>query len=95
LTVVGVQCLDALDRGGGQFASALSARIGGTERQDVIEELFAQIRFDANSDEIGADFIQPCKESAARDDDQDQPKPASDLREVLSLQEGSIDRTAE
>jgi hypothetical protein len=59
LAVIGVQRFDALDGGGGQFAGALSARVGGTEFEDVIEEPLTQVGFDADGNGVCANFRDP------------------------------------
>ena len=43
LAVIGIQCFDPLDGGSCQFTGALSACVGGTKIQDVVEEPFAEI----------------------------------------------------
>jgi hypothetical protein len=73
----------------------LSASVGGAEIQDVVEEPLTQVGFDPHSDDIRADFIQPCEEGAPCDDQQNESQPICDFQESLSLKENPIDRTAE
>ena len=72
LAVIRIQRFDAFDCGGGQFAGALSARVGGTEIQDVVEESVAQVGFDLYGDGIGADFVDPGQKGTPGDDDEDE-----------------------
>ncbi len=95
LAKVGIQRLDALDRGGGQLAGALSARVGGTQLEDVREEPLAQVGLDLDRHGIGGDFVQPGQEGAPADGDQDPLQEGRHIGEGLSQQEHVVDRGAE
>jgi hypothetical protein len=95
LAVIRIQRFDAFDGGGGQFACALSARVGGTEFEDMVEEPFAQVGFDADGDGIRADFSDPGEEGAPRNDEQDEAEPVKYVREGLPLEEDAVYGTAD
>ena len=95
LAVIGIQRFDPLDRGRGQLAGALPARVGGTQVQNVLEEPVPQVGFDTDGDNIGADLINPSQKCAPGNEKQDQLQPGSYLGKGLSLQVNAIDRTAE
>ena len=95
LAEVGIQRFDAFDRGGGQFAGALSARVGGTQLEDVREEPLAQVGLDLDCHGIGGDFVQPGQQGAPADGDQDQLQRVPSLPRGTVPEEDVVDRSAE
>ena len=71
---------NAFDCGCGQFACALSTRIGWTKFEDVREETITQVRFDFYRNRVGGDFVEPRQEGTSADGDKDEKEGVRDLR---------------
>ena len=74
---------------------ALSARVGGTEFEDVGEQPFAQVGLDLDRHRVGSDFVQPGEQRPPADGDQDEDERGGDLRESQFLEEDSVDNAAQ
>jgi hypothetical protein len=60
----------------------------------VLEEPVAQVCFDVDGNEIGADLIDPGQKGTPSNDDEDQLQPGSYLGKCLPLQVNTIDNIA-